>query len=98
MNRVSSISVDMVASARIYKIIGGSETTGPVTNTIEGVGSWKDVENGSNGNIESVVAVGDNIYVGGSFTTAGSIDANNIAVYNKTQGWEDISEWFKWKD
>jgi len=78
-------------SAKIFKIIGGNESTDPVTNLIDGIGTWKDLENGSNGNIECVVSYGDNIYVAGSFTNVGFISANNIAVYNKNEGWQSLS-------
>ncbi|MGB5554660.1 MAG: PQQ-dependent sugar dehydrogenase, partial [Flavobacteriaceae bacterium] len=78
-------------AAKIFKIIGGSENTGPETTSVNGVGEWKGLENGSNGTIEAIVSIGEDTYVAGAFTMVGSISANNIAVYNKANGWKALS-------
>ena len=82
-------------SAKIFKINGGSETPppppGPTTVAVDGVGVWKELENGTNGNVEAIAVNGDNVYVAGSFSTAGGIGANNIAVYNNNTGWSALS-------
>ncbi|WP_273567544.1 T9SS type A sorting domain-containing protein [Maribacter halichondriae] len=78
-------------SAKIFKIIGGDENTDPSNTVVDGIGSWQDIENGTNGNIEAVITSGDDLFVAGSFSTAGSIAANNIAVYTKNEGWKTLS-------
>ncbi len=84
-------------SAKIFKINGGSGTPppppppGPTTVAVDGVGVWKELENGTNGNVEAIAVNGDNVYVAGSFSLAGGIGANNIAVYNKNTGWSTLS-------
>ena len=78
-------------SARLYKISGGQENPGPTTVAVNGIGDWKELENGTNGIAEAVVTEGDNTYVAGSFTGVGNISANRIAVYNKTEGWKNLS-------
>ncbi|QCW99378.1 T9SS type A sorting domain-containing protein [Aggregatimonas sangjinii] len=78
-------------SAKIYKIVGGNEPVGPTTVAVDGVGDWKELDNGTNGIVEAVVTKGDNIYVGGSFSSAGGTSASNIAWYNKNSGWRNLS-------
>ncbi len=81
-------------SAKIFKINAGSTPPpppGPTTVAVDGVGLWKDLENGTNGTVEAVASKGDNVYVAGSFSNAGGVAANNIAVYNRTTGWKSLS-------
>ena len=47
-----------------------------------GVSSPYGVKGGYSGNVESLVVSGTNLYVGGEFTSAGGVPANNIAVWN----------------
>jgi len=37
-----------------------------------------------------VVTSGDDIFIGGNFSSAGGSSANNIAWYNKREGWKNI--------
>lgn len=47
--------------------------------------SWSQFAGGVNGNVASVVFSGNNVYVGGQFTTVGgSVAANNVAMWNGT--------------
>ncbi len=81
-------------SAKIFKINGGSNPPpppGPVTVEVDGVGDWKELENGTNGIVEAVVTEGDDIFIGGSFSNAGGTNVNNIAWYNKNDGWKNLS-------
>ena len=82
---------DYGTSAKLYKIIGGQGATAPTTVAVNGTGQWKELENGTNGIVEAVVSQGDDIYVAGSFSSAGSISASRIAVYNKQDGWKTLS-------
>ncbi len=81
-------------SAKIFKINGGTTPPpppGPTTVAVDGIGVWKELERGTNGTVEAVAVQGDNVYVAGSFSTAGDLSANNIAVYNKNEGWKSLS-------
>lgn len=57
----------------------------PVTGTFSPLGSGI-TESGNIAVIYDMVASGNDIYVAGSFDTAGGVAANNIAVYNTTSG------------
>ncbi len=51
--------------------------------------SWSGLgegRNGMNGNIQTILIVDDNIYFGGSFTTAGDISAKSIVKWSPTPG------------
>lgn len=45
---------------------------------------------GTNGPVYSIAFDGSDIYVGGDFTTAGPITANDIAKWNSTSGWSAV--------
>lgn len=45
---------------------------------------------GTNGPVYSIIVNGSDIYVGGNFTTAGSVTANAIAKWNSTSGWSAL--------
>lgn len=50
--------------------------------------TFRTLGTGINGQINSIVFSGGRLYVGGSFTTAGGISAQNLAVWNpSTQTW-----------
>jgi hypothetical protein len=44
--------------------------------------SWSALGDGVNGTVRAIAVDGDNIYVGGSFTQAGGVSAQNIATWN----------------
>ncbi|MGC1513963.1 MAG: PQQ-dependent sugar dehydrogenase [Maribacter sp.] len=75
-------------AAKIYKISGGKEPVPQAPTQTNGVGYWNAIAEGTNGVIQCLLEVGDDIYVGGSFTRAGNANANNFAVYNKNTGWK----------
>ncbi len=78
-------------AAKLFKIVGGQVDPGPTTVAVNGVGDWKELENGTNGIVEAITVDGDNTYVAGSFSSAGSISSSRIAVYNKQEGWKTLS-------
>ncbi|MCW5907765.1 MAG: T9SS type A sorting domain-containing protein [Chitinophagales bacterium] len=52
---------------------------------------WVPVGNGVNGPVYAMLLHNNKLYVGGKFTTAGSVAATNIAVYDIAQGqWQAI--------
>tara|TARA_R110000868_G_scaffold90110_1_gene250383 strand:+ start:20210 stop:24661 length:4452 start_codon:yes stop_codon:yes gene_type:complete len=76
-------------SAKIYKITG--TTSGPTNITVNGVGNWSNLYSGTNGIVETIAEAPDGkLYVGGEFTTAGGISANNIAVFDPNLGWSNF--------
>ncbi|WP_299434993.1 PQQ-dependent sugar dehydrogenase [uncultured Maribacter sp.] len=77
--------------AKIYKIVGGEVDTNPSTVPIDGIGVWKDIENGVNGIVETIVEKDGNVYVGGSFSQVGNgVSVNNFAIYDKIEGWKSL--------
>ena len=42
---------------------------------------------GVNSTVAAIAVNGDDVYVGGTFTQAGGINATNIARWNRRQGW-----------
>ncbi|WP_350287904.1 PQQ-dependent sugar dehydrogenase [uncultured Croceitalea sp.] len=74
-------------NVKIYKIIDGN--SGPSNVAVNGVGEWLNVGfKGTNGSIATIVnADGNNYYVGGDFTEASGISVQNLAKFNKTDGW-----------
>lgn len=76
-------------NAKIYKLIDGN--TSPPGTIVNGIGSWASLEQGVNGVVQAIASDSNgNIYHGGNFSKAGSIDANNIAVWNKNSGWSAL--------
>lgn len=45
---------------------------------------------GVNSTVAAVAVSGDDVYVGGTFTAAGSISATNIARWNRHTGWSAL--------
>ncbi|WP_299435388.1 PQQ-dependent sugar dehydrogenase [uncultured Maribacter sp.] len=81
---------DYGTSSKIYKIVGGN--SGPLTNTINGYGSWNNISEGTNGIVEAIEFFNETIYVGGEFTTAGGEIANNITTYHPLNGWSSLGD------
>ncbi|OEK09795.1 glucose dehydrogenase [Flavivirga aquatica] len=77
-------------SAQLYKLVDGSSTPSGIA--VNGTGKWESLNQGiPNGNVNAIVtAPNGNIYHSGNFNTAGNITANNIAVWNKTSGWQTL--------
>ena len=44
--------------------------------------TWTALDNGVDGSVYAIAISGSDVYVGGSFTTAGGVSANNIAKWN----------------
>lgn len=81
---------DYGSNALIYKIVDGqTASSGTVVN---GVGSWQELDVDSlNGQVFAVTSTANgNIYFGGSFNQVGSLTANNIVVWNETNGWSSL--------
>ncbi len=74
-------------NAKLFKL---TETISePVTTVVNGVGEWKGITNGTNGNVETIVQGSDNTrYVGGSFTRAGGITVSNLALITPDEKWQ----------
>jgi len=77
-------------NAQIYKLVDG--TTPPQGVAINGIGEWQPLNEGViNGEVNAIVtSANGNVYHGGNFNTAGTITANNIAVWNATTGWSTL--------
>tara|TARA_R110002073_G_scaffold72537_1_gene177240 strand:+ start:218123 stop:220660 length:2538 start_codon:yes stop_codon:yes gene_type:complete len=76
--------------ASIYKLIDGITT--PSGETVNGIGDWDNLAEGvPNGVVNAIVskANGD-VFYAGDFSQAGSITANNIALWNEISGWQSF--------
>lgn len=82
---------DYGTNAKLYKITDESVTQ-PQTVNVNGIGNWINMGvPGVNGIVEAIANDGsDNYYIGGEFTSASSIAANNVAKYSKQNGWENL--------
>jgi hypothetical protein len=49
--------------------------------------NWSSLAGGVNGAIRTIIANGDDIYVGGAFTSAGGVAATNLARWDGTNWW-----------
>jgi hypothetical protein len=59
------------------------------TNTWSSLGTGS--QNGVNGGVEALAVVGNEVYVGGYFTSAGGVSANNVARFNtQTNTWSSL--------
>ncbi len=81
---------DYGSNALIYKIVDGQ--TASSGTAVNGVGSWQELDVDSlNGQVFAVTSTANgNIYFGGSFNQVGSLTANNIVVWNETNGWSSL--------
>ncbi|WP_299252024.1 PQQ-dependent sugar dehydrogenase [uncultured Aquimarina sp.] len=78
-------------NAQIYKLVDGTST--PSGTAVNGIGQWEELNQGiPNGIVQSVVTdTNGDVYHAGTFTQAGNITANNIAVWNENSGWRTLS-------
>src|SRR6056297_1221557 len=57
---------------------------------------WSALGDGVNNHVSALVAIGDDLYVGGRFSQAGGAPANAVAVYDSTQtgnsGWSALGD------
>jgi len=81
---------DYGSNALIYKIVDGQ--TASSGTAVNGVGSWQELDVDSlNGQVFAVTSTtAGNIYFGGNFNQVGSLTANNIVVWNETNGWSSL--------
>ena len=81
---------DYRSNAKIYKIVDGI-TPSPGT-AVNGVGFWEEMDpNIINGEVMAIdESINGDIYFGGNFSQAGSVEANNIAVYSNS-GWGNLT-------
>lgn len=81
---------DYGANVKLYKL---TETvTGPVTTPVNGIGEWKTIATGTNGNVETISESENGAkYVGGNFTTAGTQNVTNLALLNTNNEWQPFS-------
>ena len=73
-------------TSRIYRLTNTANA--PSGQTVQGFGKWSTLATGTNGVVRAVITdASGNVYVAGSFNTAGGIPANNIARWNPNTGW-----------
>ncbi|AXT49992.1 T9SS C-terminal target domain-containing protein [Aquimarina sp. BL5] len=82
---------DYGSNAQIYKLVDGIST--PSGTAVNGIGRWEELNQGiPNGIVQSVVTdTNGDVFHAGTFSQAGNITANNIAVWNETSGWSTLS-------
>ncbi len=81
---------DYGTNAQLYKLVDG--TSPPSGTAVNGIGQWSTLNEGViNGIVNDIVtAPNGNVYHAGTFSQAGTISANNIAVWNQTSGWQSL--------
>ncbi|WP_075342056.1 PQQ-dependent sugar dehydrogenase [Tenacibaculum agarivorans] len=81
---------DYGTNSKLYKIVDGSTT--PNATQANGFGQWSSLNEGiPNGTVNAIATDSNgNVYHGGSFNKAGTISANNIAVWNESSGWRSL--------
>lgn len=79
---------DYGINGAIYKLIDG--TNSGSANAVAGVGEWCDAQSGTDGIVYALADDEIDTYVGGEFSNAGNVSANNIAKWNGTS-WSALS-------
>ncbi|WP_298531180.1 PQQ-dependent sugar dehydrogenase [uncultured Algibacter sp.] len=78
-------------NSKLYKLVDGTTTSS--ANQVNGIGAWNNLQEGINGVVRAIeTSPNGNVYFGGTFNQAGSINANNLAVWNKSSGWQNIGD------
>ncbi len=72
-------------NGRIYRLTNTAPP--PAGDPVPGIGIWSELGSGVNGTVRAIAVRGEEVFVGGSFTMAGSIPANNIAKWSAASGW-----------
>ncbi len=75
--------------ASLFRIVDEDDRP-PTTTAVDGVGSWQGLGAGISGVVEATVTDGSTVYAAGSFSEAGSVDANNVAAYTEGGGWSAL--------
>ncbi len=95
---VSSFGVDTLGelyfssygtNGKIYQLVDG--TTSPTGTQVNGIGSWGALNEGIDGIVHAIATdTNGNVYHGGVFNKAGTVNAKNIAVWNQNSGWSAL--------
>lgn len=81
---------DYGTNAQLYKLVDGTSSSSGTA--VNGIGKWNMLNEGViNGIVNDIAtAPNGNVYHAGTFSQAGTISANNIAVWNQTSGWQSL--------
>jgi hypothetical protein len=89
---VDSVTQEFFAGGSFTSSTRGATCNG-IAQYISGIAGWDWVGlgNGVNGTVKTIIKFNNKLYVGGSFTMAGSVAALNVAAYDLTSGqWEAV--------
>jgi glucose/arabinose dehydrogenase len=75
--------------ANLYRIVDENDD-GTTGTDIDGMGEWQPVAGGVDGVVEAIARRDSLLYVGGSFTQAGSVAAGNVAAFDPGAGWRAL--------
>ncbi|GAA3595815.1 PQQ-dependent sugar dehydrogenase [Flavivirga amylovorans] len=77
-------------NVKLYKLVDGTTTSS--ASTVNGIGTWQNLDQGIINGVVQTIATSSNgdVYHGGIFNQAGTINANNIALWNKNSGWQTL--------
>ena len=76
-------------SSQIYKITAGNGQN-PGIVTPNGVGSFKQFQDGTSGIVDALATAGNTTYVAGQLTRAGNTEVNNIFAYIENEGYSTM--------
>ncbi|MFN3393191.1 MAG: PQQ-dependent sugar dehydrogenase [Candidatus Thermochlorobacter sp.] len=75
-------------NGRIYRLTNTAPP--PAGDPVPGIGLWSELGSGVNGTVRAIAVRGEEVFVGGAFTMAGSTPANNIAKWSAASGWSAL--------